>query len=364
MNTARTFGIRRCAATPASMIALALATLASAAPCGAQVVKSGSTLFITTGHDEDIFKVVVPSAGTVDLFGVKGVSSGTRFTGIASIEIRTQGGLDKIQFLSFVPHTPKTLINTGPGHSEVDIDVKIPSGPSASTDFRVYGNASEDKCFIEIQSAAQTCVNTWEIGLGDGENHALTKVVSDVATSAMSVALKHTGGQGKDVLLVDGVTKAKALNFSLTGQSGGANDEIATKFLQSVASTANLLYNYYTVGGDEKALVSVVGGAGSVKTNLGGLLNTGAGNDEIATDFTSSLHGAMQFLTSSGDDKAVLLVKGAHSGSTLVHTGEGQDFIGSFIAGAMLTKPVANGAAGYDTFQGKAQILNCEKIDN
>jgi hypothetical protein len=345
-------------------IALFASLLGLATAAHGQVAKVGTTLFITTGHDDDIFKVVVPSSGIVDLFGVKGVASGKRFNGIESIEIRTRGGLDKIQFQSFVAITPKTLINTGPGPSEVDIDVKVPGAGVATTDFRVYGHNDQDKCFIEIQNKANVCQNNWDIALGMGENHALTQVTSDVPSSKMGVALKYAGGASKDHVLVDSVTKAKSLDFSLIGQSGEGDDEIATKFLQSVPSTVSLLYNYYTVGGNDKALVGVVGGANSVKTNVSGVINTGAGDDEIATDFTSSFHGNMKILASAGDDKAVLLVKGAHSGSTLVHMGDGHDFIGSFIAGTMLTEPVANGGPGFDTFQGHAQILNCEKIDN
>ncbi|MFN0132070.1 MAG: hypothetical protein ACKVW3_06010 [Phycisphaerales bacterium] len=348
-----------------SVIAHAIAVLSGlglASSASAQVVQTGGLLKIATGGGSDGFKLIVTAAGAIKLYGVPGVPDGRQYNAVTSVEVRSNDGFDTIEVESFAAVTPALLIDTGTGGSDVFIDLKPSlSGGMISSNVRVIGSAGDDKCSIRLNTAAAVAQNIWDINPGDGVNQTYVLIDSDQPSTRMAFDLRYAGGASYDVINVDCIANANAIEARLGITTGGGADEAIVKVVPLRAS-AVALNTAISMGSDRDKVTLFVDEVRSSSTLVGSVA-LGAGDDVADLRFEGRVFS--NFVLGAGSEKDFIGwgVKGDCSGSTQLRGGLGDDFIASFIEGSLFGSVSANGGPGLDTFAGRGTPLNCEIID-
>lgn len=330
----------------------------------AQVTFSSGTLSIITGSSEEDFRVVVgPANGRVTLFGVPGVSDGTFFTGVTKIDIKTNAGYDKVHIETFAAVLPNIVIDTGTGHSEVRMDVRAPAVTSRVVSrLTLKGNSADDKFFGHIQSLARHLRLIWNINARGGTNEAYALVESEYPTSSLDLRMDYQALSGDDKLIVESLSSAPNVSYSINASMGDGRDEIVTKGLSLQPANMQSYLNLNMGEGEwNKAIAEYKNVNGTL--TLGGQISGGTGGDTFEVKAETNVDTSLILNGDAGHDIFLFEVKQGLWGSPQLLGGAGNDHISMLVEGPRMGSPFVDGGSGYDTFVGWATtVINVEEI--
>lgn len=359
-------------AITASVLALVAGAAAGgpalAAPSGVlgrprPLVDAAGVLELVTSNGQQQIEVEVgPVAGEVRVSGIAGVSGSTTFTGVTAIDLRTGRAQDFVEFRIFAAEIPAITVNTGAGDSDVKFIYATPfTLLPVSSDVTVIGGTGNDKVAFEVISEADDFTAVWAVNHGAGENEASASVLSEMATTSLSLDMTYNGGNGKDKLEFVTITSAAATELRYAGTMRGGEDSAIFSAEELEPGSMTQDFSITLGDGDDvaEAITVLRGGTGT----LSGALAGGRGGDVLKMLFEGDGSTSLVLNGNGGNDELDSEYKGAVTGAPSLLGGSGNDKLKIVAEQPGLMVPFINGGPGFDEAIGFGRIVNVEQIN-